>query len=70
MRNLTDRETEELWEEARREHPGDPMMQEIRFVRLRQAMQTKGMAADERIRFFNSLAAESPDTRQKLRKAS
>jgi hypothetical protein len=70
MRSLTDRDTQNLWEEARGEHPGDPMLQEIRFVRLRQAMQTQGMTAEERIRFFNSLVSEDSEAPQGVRKAS
>jgi hypothetical protein len=70
MRSLTERETESLWEEARGEHPGDPMLQEIRFVRLHQAMQTQGMTIEERIRFFNRLASEASEVPQAVRKAS
>ncbi|HUT55785.1 MAG TPA: hypothetical protein VM658_20510 [bacterium] len=42
-----------LWKEVRKEFPGDEMMQEIHFVRLLHYHQTKGMTAEERIRFYN-----------------
>ncbi len=64
MRHPTDEEKAKLWEEARQEHPGDPMMQEIRYVRFLQAEETKDMTGEERIRYYNSRAAEGPGVRR------
>ncbi len=66
MRQLADAERAELWEAARREHPGDPMMQEIRFVRFLQVEQTRGMTIDERIRYYAAQASEGRRARRKV----
>lgn len=52
MRQLTDAEREQLWEEVRREFPDDEMMQQIHYVRLIHYRQTVGLAPQERIQFF------------------
>lgn len=52
MKQLTDSEKEQLWEEVRREFPDDEMMQQIHYVRLLHYHQTEGFSARERIRFF------------------
>ncbi|MBM4047065.1 MAG: hypothetical protein FJ279_18335 [Planctomycetes bacterium] len=52
MKRLTDAEQERLWEEVRKDFPGDEMMQEIHYVRLLHRRQTEGLSSRERIRFF------------------
>lgn len=57
MRDLAESEKEKLLEEVRLEFPDDEVMQQIHYVRLIHQLQTRGMSADERIRFYQ--AAES-----------
>ena len=57
MRDLAESEKEKLLEEVRIEFPDDEVMQQIHYVRLIHQLQTRGMSADERIRFYQ--AAES-----------
>jgi hypothetical protein len=45
-------EKKQIWEEVRREFPDDAVMQEIHYVRLLHYHQTKGLSAQERVRFF------------------
>ena len=52
MRELTETEKEQLWEEVRKEFPDDEMMQEIHYVRLLHHHQTKGLSPQELIQFF------------------
>ncbi len=52
MRELTEAEKEQLWEEVRQEFPDDEMMQQIHYVRLLHHHQTKGLSPQECIRFF------------------
>lgn len=52
MRQLTETEKEQLWEEVRREFPDDEMMQQIHYVRLLHYSQIGGFSVRERIRFF------------------
>ena len=53
MKELTEREEQELWEEVQKEFPDDEMMQEIHFIRLVHYHQTKGLSPEEYIRFFH-----------------
>ena len=57
MRDLAESEKEKLLEEVCLEFPDDEVMQQIHYVRLIHQLQTRGMSADERIRFYQ--AAES-----------
>lgn len=52
MRELTDTEKEQIWEEVQREFPDDEMMQQIHYVRLLHHRQTEGVPSRERVRFF------------------
>jgi hypothetical protein len=52
MRQLTETEKQQIWEEVRREFPDDAVMQEVYYVRLLHYYQLKGLTAQERIRFF------------------
>ena len=52
MKRLADTEKARLWDEVRKEFPGDEMMQEIHYVRLLHRRQTEGLSPRERIRFF------------------
>jgi hypothetical protein len=70
MRQLTAGEKEQLWEEAKNEHPGDSMLQEIRYVRLLHAAQTKDMTIEERIHFYTRQAEGAAESVRGLRKAS
>jgi len=57
MQDLAESEKEKLLEGVRLEFPDDEVMQQIHYVRLIHQLQTRGMSADERIRFYQ--AAES-----------
>lgn len=52
MKELTEIEKANIWEDVRREFPNDEMMQQIHFVRQMHYLQTKDLSLDERIRFF------------------
>lgn len=54
MRELTEAEKEELWEEVRKEFPDDEMMQEVHYVRLLHYHQTRGFSPREIIQFFEN----------------
>ena len=52
MSELTETEKKQIWEEVRSEFPDDAVMQEVHYVRLLHYRQTKGLSAQERVRFF------------------
>lgn len=52
MRELTEVEKEQLWEEVLTEFPEDEMMQQIHYIRLLHYYQTKDLSSQELIRFF------------------
>ncbi len=60
MRIITESEKQALWEEVRREFPEDQTMQEIHFARLLHSLQTQGMSAEERARFYAEQAGIAP----------
>lgn len=55
MRELTEVEKEQLWEEVLEEFPEDEMMQQIHYIRLLHYYQTKDLSSQELIRFFGGL---------------
>ena len=55
MATLTSNDKERLLEEARREFPGDEMMQNIHYVRLLHYYQIEGLSSEERIQFFGNV---------------
>ena len=60
MRDLAESEKEKLLKEVRLEFPDDELMQQIHYVRLIHELQTRGMSADERIRFYQAAEIPSP----------
>ncbi len=52
MRELTETEKKQIWEEVRLEFPDDAVMQEVHYVRLLHYRQTKDLSAQDRVRFF------------------
>lgn len=70
MKELTTEEKEQLWEEARKDHPGDSMLQEVRYVRLLHASLTKDMTIEERIQFYNRRASGEAQPAVRARKCS
>ena len=52
MNILTKDARDRLWKEVREEFPQDEMMQEVHFVRLVHFLQTKDLAPEERVKFF------------------
>ena len=54
MRELTDMEKNQLWDEVRHDFPGDETMQQIHYVRLLHHRQTENMSVQERIQFYDA----------------
>ena len=52
MRDLSDAEKKQLWDEVKKEFPDDEAMQQVHYVRLHHHLQTKGMSPAEHRRFF------------------
>lgn len=52
MRELTEAERNEIWEEVRKEFPEDAAMQQVHFVRLLHFRQMEGMTSAQRLRFY------------------
>jgi len=49
---LSKKEKKRFREKARREFPGDEMMQELHYIRLVHHHQTKGFSVREKVRFY------------------
>lgn len=52
MRDLSDAEKKQLWDEVKKEFPDDETMQQVHYVRLLHHLQTEGMSPAESRRFF------------------
>ena len=66
MRDLGDAEKQQLMEEVRNDFPGDEVMQQVHYVRLLHYMETKGLSAEERVRFFQT-GANFPEFSKTIR---
>ncbi|MBI4786104.1 MAG: hypothetical protein HY782_03540 [Chloroflexi bacterium] len=60
MRELTETEKQQLWEEVRAEFPGDQMMQEIHYIRLLHHHQLEFASFEDRVGFFASVQQKEP----------
>jgi hypothetical protein len=58
MREPTEAEKQQMWDDVRAEFPNDAMMQEIHYVRQLLYHRTQGMSTQERLRFYNEAATE------------
>ncbi len=58
-KELTQAQKNLLWDEVRKEFPGDEMMQEVHYVRLLHYHQSRELPAQERIDFYAFSEADS-----------
>lgn len=49
-------ENDRLWEEAKKDFPYDPALQQVRYARLKIAEQTKGMTPKQFVEYINAKA--------------
>lgn len=59
MKELIQVEKDRLWDEVRKEFPGDEMMQEVHYVRLLHYHQSRDLPPRERIDFYARSASDS-----------
>jgi hypothetical protein len=52
MRQVTDAEKNDIWEQVRKEFPEDATMQQVHYVRLLHFRQMEGMTPAQRLRFY------------------
>ena len=52
LKDVTEAEKERLREKARKEFPGDEMMQELHYFRWLRHRQMEGFSQEERIEFY------------------
>jgi len=52
LRNVSEAEKKQLREKARKEFPGDEMMQEIHYFQWLRHRQMEGFSQQERIKFY------------------
>lgn len=54
IKEISENEKKQLWQEAKQEFPNDEMMQEIYYVQLLHYTVTKDLIPEELLEYFNS----------------
>ena len=61
MASVSDTDRRRIREETAEEFSGDPLMQEIHFIRQLHHFQTRDMTPAERVSFYRKRTAKAPD---------
>ena len=61
MAAVSDTDRERIREEVAEEFPGDPLMQDIHFIRQLHHLETRDMTPAQRVSFYRKRAPETRD---------